>query len=901
MPLSTKAYRIATGMIALSLLVGGPAAASAAASSVSGGTPVSAAGNSFFADVKAGHWAERSIMKLALQGIIVGDKGNFRPSASVSRQDAVIMALRFMGKNKDINEDQLAVFPDAFKVSEYAKPYVVLAFKLGLLNQEEEFKIAESQSKQDWGSTPASREWIAKLMIKAAGKNDLAVELASKGSSFQDAASISKGYAGYINAGVSLGLIKGVTPQKFEPLAAVNRASAAIMFSRAQLHAPVVYPGQTEGVLTAVNGSTLVLYTDDGVRSFNLAADARFYRFDSEAALKSSANLQLYTHVQVLGGGADALYVEQTDAEQQVKSTEGTVTLVSTANNKIWITDGNDMQAFDYDSNLVVKNQEGAKLSLADLKKDSQVIVQTGTFREEPIALEITVKSSPVNKESSGTVVSAAGGALVIKTASGADETWPAGTDVVVLGWDGRAIAEGVSGLKPGDAVSYVVKDSRIVSVKVTDTSVRSATGTFSAIAGDILTYVTNGKLQSSYLADNVTLVIPGVEQPVLTDLYKDDQLELALDAAGKVTNITVKNRSLSTLTGAEILNYSQDQKALTVKGTNGKLVALQLTDKTKVELNGTLVPVTSASSLLRQGQRVTVGYSGSDAVLIRFVYQYSGTVGLLNTATKTLALSLDDGSSVTLPFDSLSVEWFGKTGAVLADVKVGMKVTAALDSNQAKAVGLKVHQNVQYKISTVDAAGKMLGLLPAAGSGITIGAGSLSLKGDDGAAIPFSAFAAGQTVNVTYAGQSPAAIRQVLVRYGKITAVSADSVTYQEFGGSSRTVSLGSGYSIIKDGVTGSSSAVLAVGDRIEVRKSADGAVVIENNGGIKRNFWKMENGQLLTKRTSLSDSNYRFTLGEQPIVTAGGQTIALDSLKDGDSVTLYVFGGKLLEVVKG
>ncbi|QJC51939.1 S-layer homology domain-containing protein [Paenibacillus albicereus] len=901
MPLSTKAYRFATGMIALSLLAGGPAAANAAASSVSGGTAAAAAAGSFFSDVKIGHWAERSIMKLALQGIIVGNQGQFRPSASVSRQEAVVMALRFMGKEKEIDASQAVVFPDSFRVNNYYKPYVVLALKLGLLSQEEEFKLADSQPKQEWGASAASREWITKLIVRAAGKQQLAQELAAKSSGFQDASAISAGYAGYVNAGVSLGLVKGVTAQKFDPVSAVNRASAATLFSRAQTLAPVSYPGETEGVLTAVSGTTATVYTDDGFRTFNLAADARFYRFDGETALKSSAELQLYTHVQVLGGGTDALYVEQTDTEQQVKSTEGTIKQIAAGQNTIWLWDGQNMIGVTYDSSLAIKSQEGAKLELADLKTDSQVIVKTDTFRDKPGALEIVVKSAPVSKEGSGTVAAAASGMLTVKTSTGADETWPGAAGLVVLGWDGRALEGGLAGLTAGDAVSYSVKDSQVVSVKVTDTTVRGASGSFSAFTGDILTYTSNGKLQSSYLADNVTLTIPGVEQPVLGDLYKDDQLELSLDAAGKVTSITVKNRSLTTLTGAEVLSYSPEQKALTVKGTNGKLAALQVTDKTRVELNGTTVPLATATGMLRQGQRVTVGYSGSDAVLIRFVYQYSGTIGLLNTATKTLALSLDDGTSATLPFDALSVDWYGKSGATIADVKVGMRVTASLDTNQAKATSLRVHQGVQYKISSVDAANKILGLQPASGSGIALSAGSLPLRGDDGATVPFASLAAGGTVNVTYAGQTPSSLTLVTVRYGVVTQVGGSSVTVQEYGGSARTIELGSGYSIVKNGAVSGSVAALAAGDRVETRKSADGAVVIEANAGVKKTFWKMENGQLLVKRASLTDNSYRFTLAEGAAVTASGQPIALGALADGDAVTLYVFGGKLLEVVKG
>lgn len=898
----SPSYHIATGMIALSLLAGGPAAAAAAASSASGGTAVSAtAQSSFFADVKPGHWAEKSIVKLALQGIIVGENGNFRPAANVSRQEAVVMALRFMGKEKEADLQQAVIFPESFKVNNYYKPYIALAIKLGLLEETAEFKTAES-AKGEWGSSPASREWLTKLIVRAAGKTSLAQELASRASAFQDGASIGAGYVGYINAAGSLGMVTGVTPTQFQPAAAVNRAQAATLFSRAQQVAPVAYPGETGGILTAINGASVSVYTDQGLQTFNLAADSRFYRFDSDASLKSSSELTLYTHVRILGGGMDALYVEQTDPDQQVKTIEGAVSRVVAAQNKIWLWVGDNPVEVQYDSSLVVKKMDGTKLGLADLTVDSQVQVKQDAFRDKPLALEVIVKSAPVSKDGSGTVAAAGNGALSLKTAAGADETWTASSSLAVIGWDGRVLEGGLSGLKAGDAVTYTVKDSVLVSVKVTTAGSASVQGKFSNISDGILTVLAGNSLQSNYLSESVTLVIPGVEQPVLGDLYKDDQLELALDAGGKVTSIKVTNRSLSTLTGAEILSYSSDQKALTVKGTNGKLAALQLSDKTKFEMNGTTLNLATAAPLLRQGQRVTVGYSGSDAMLVRVVYQYTGSVVLLNTATKTLALSLDDGSSVTLPFDTLGVEWYGRSGTGVADIKNGMRVTALLDASQTKAAALRVNQNVQYKITTVDPAAKALSLQAADGSRTTVAAGSLVLKGTDGSALAFTGFAAGQTVNVTYAGSTPTAISLVKVTYGKIAAASADSITLQEYGGSSQTLPLGSGFSIVKGGSAGSSAAALAAGDRVEVKKNADGAVVVTVNAGVAKTFWKVDAaaGQLLMRKSGVNDNDYRFAYTSSTLITAGGQPVAAESLKDGDSIVLYLFEGKLLEAAK-
>ena len=308
------------------------------------------------------------------------------------------MALRFMGKEKVIDEKQVIVFPTTFQVGAYFKPYIALAFKLGLMNEAEEFKAAEAAKGQDWGSGAASREWMTKLIVRAAGKGDVAKDLASKSPAFQDVSSISSGYAGYVNAAVSLGLVTGVTPQRFEPLTAVNRASAAVLFSRAQQLAPVAYGGETVGILTAVSSGTITIYTDKGIQTFNLASDSRFYRFDSESSLKSFGDLQLYTHVRVLGGGTDALYVEQTDPDEQVKVIEGSISKLVPAQNKLWLWVGDEPKEFIYDSSLNVKKSDGTKLSLSDLTVDSQVSIKQDAFRDKPLALRLRSNQRPLTR-----------------------------------------------------------------------------------------------------------------------------------------------------------------------------------------------------------------------------------------------------------------------------------------------------------------------------------------------------------------------------------------------------------------------------------------------------------------------------------------------------------------------
>lgn len=155
--------------------IGASAAPAAAAQSASGGA---------FSDVKVGLWAEKHIYKLAAQGIVIGNNGQFRPNDSVTQQEAVLMALRFMKTDKQADSETAVVLPDGIEADNYFKPYVVLAFKQGLLDRTAE--SASVKDKQHWGKRAASREWIAELLIRALGKTQDAQAVGAEPTGFAD-------------------------------------------------------------------------------------------------------------------------------------------------------------------------------------------------------------------------------------------------------------------------------------------------------------------------------------------------------------------------------------------------------------------------------------------------------------------------------------------------------------------------------------------------------------------------------------------------------------------------------------------------------------------------------------------------------------------------------------------
>ncbi|WP_036642850.1 S-layer homology domain-containing protein, partial [Paenibacillus durus] len=102
---------------------------------VGGVSSPSAAGTGAFSDVTSGFWAEKHIYKLAAQEIIIGNNGKFRPADPVTQQEAVLMALRFMKLDDQASGGTATALPEGFDVSNYYKPYVVLAFQRNVLDK----------------------------------------------------------------------------------------------------------------------------------------------------------------------------------------------------------------------------------------------------------------------------------------------------------------------------------------------------------------------------------------------------------------------------------------------------------------------------------------------------------------------------------------------------------------------------------------------------------------------------------------------------------------------------------------------------------------------------------------------------------------------------------------------
>ncbi|KIL34789.1 hypothetical protein SD71_17315 [Cohnella kolymensis] len=864
-----------------------------------------------FSDVKAGHWAEKHISKLALQGILKGGTGGkFNPNNAVSREEAVIIALRFMGIDDQVNSSQVIVLPSSLQIKEDYKKYLNLAFQKKLLLLEEEVALAGKEKGQAWGRSPASREWITRLLVRAVGKEADAKAMAADEASFNDHAKIDAKLVGYINAAVAAGLVKGVTAGNFDPKAAVTRATASTLFSRAESQLPVAYAGQVNGVLLSIStGQLSVLHGDGSIRDYTITPDTSIYRFDSDN-LSSLTGLKQYAEATLISNGDGSIgYVEQTSDKPKVNVHEGTLTRVSESLNRLTVLIGEDYKPFTYDPEHppVVTDSNGRSIALKDLPINVDVKVMVDTVRTEGRVVAVNVKQSVLNKTGSGTVAAwnAVSRSLQLKdSVTGATENLTVSANATIK-QNGANLA--LDQLKAGDAITYEVKTGLVTSIVITKSGQQAISGKLVTVskADKTIQFTVNDKLQAEYLADNAAVKIQGLNDATIDDLQKDDAVTLTLDANGKVNMITVTNRTVQTLNGATVAGYVADTKTLSLIDASGKARNLFIGSNVRYDLNGTSLLAEAALPMITvKGKKLNVSFSGENAVVVSIVAKYSGTVVENNTTSKTLNIMPSAGNVITLQYQTPAVEIYGQNSETYADIRAGDQVTVLLNAAQDQAATVLVQKNVQFEAVSVDTAAGKLRVKRSDGATEewTVASG-VTLQDDNGAAIGLGSITAGSLINATLQGNTAVTIKKVAVVYGRVSSVNsaAASLDILTPSGAIVTKTAGSSPLIMRDNVVLGSLTAVQPDDRVEIRKDENDRIVIQIVPALRKEVWYYDNSaRTLNVLHEMSDTNYSFALHPDVYIHQGTTALTTSNLQNGDAVSLYMLRGKVVEIAK-
>jgi hypothetical protein len=191
-----------------------------------------------FSDLK-GHWATTPIYRMAAQGVIKGDgKGNFRPEATLTKEEALALILRIAGAEQDAmvaaevqaenrptqrGEQEASVAPERF----WADGYLQVAANRGIITQLELEEIRANPNR------PAQRQEVAAWLSKALGLTAVYGINIQKVHSFTDRNEFNPAYLSAIEPLLQQNIMGGDPGGSFRPAATIKRGEMASILDRA--------------------------------------------------------------------------------------------------------------------------------------------------------------------------------------------------------------------------------------------------------------------------------------------------------------------------------------------------------------------------------------------------------------------------------------------------------------------------------------------------------------------------------------------------------------------------------------------------------------------------------------------------------------------------------------------
>lgn len=858
-----------------------------------------------FTDVVAGHWAQKAIAKLSLLQIIKGDAGRFNPASQVKQEDAVIMAIRLMGFESEVNKKSTVVFAESFKVSDYAKPYIVLAFEKGLIKREEE--MATDAVVQNWGTTKATREWVAKLVIRTISKQAEADALKQTMSAFKDHSTINPNYVGYINEAVALNIVTGFKDETFKPAGIVTRAEMAAFLSRSEAQLAKVSSKVARGILVDLTATSLKVQDDEGtIKELALTNQTAYYTYREQTAAILPRDLKLFTKVYVVEDAGKAAFVEVIDDKIQLEQLSGYfVKKYPTDKNLALMVDGY-YYTYPYSPNLKVIGADGSKLDLSDITVDTEIEIGRDTFNKNPKIQLITVKRIAINKQAQGIVqaTDTAGKTIQVKdNTTGIIETFAYNDQLTLRNAEGNQGT--ITDLHAGDVISYEIKNSAFTSIVVQKEAITSVIGTLTSISADkksIVISKADNKLAAYYIGSEYNVIIKGIQWAVIEDLEIGDKLELSLNENSEVTKFQLTGREVENFSRAKV--YFNDGKVMIFNDLQGTRHVYDITDRSKIISDGVQLPKESSTTLFTKDRMVNVLASGTRLISIELANKFDGVIQAIDITNKKITLNGADNKLMTFSYINPSVEDLFKSTIQLSDVKVGQQVQLILDSSQDKVTSIKMLHTEVMDLVEKDAVNRKVKIRTNVGTiqQFTLDA-TTPLYRNNKELATWNDLIVGEPMIASFAGTKVQSIQVLDTVRGKVVSVEGamGRIMVKNNAGKTQVVEAGSKFSIIREGVSSTSLTSVLPNDRIVSYIDSNGTMIINVYTTMQKTVWNWNavSNVMTLKRSSL-DAAYQYPVASNIYVHQGEQTILLTQLKEDDLVTIVLHQGQIIEIEK-
>jgi hypothetical protein len=561
-------------------------------------------------------------------------------------------------------------------------------------------------------------------------------------------------------------------------------------------------------------------------------------------------------------------------------------------------------------SNVTATDANGRGLSLNSIPAGSLIELKWNLLIPNSKITQIIVKQVPISKTAEGTIMSIQKEQNTItfqEATTGTNETYPLGAIVPVKLAD--ETASDVSKLRVGDVVAYDIKANQITGISIRKQAdvTNAVQGTLMSISDDKKSMTINiaGKSLGAYfIAENAIVNIDGLTNAGLYDIVVGDELKLEL-LNERIVKVNVTNRSIKQMAFANIINYDADSKLLTGTYENGDPFAFKLTDTTLIKYNYRTVALDSFASEFQKGTKIDLTVSKDKVLNITRSELLEGTVTQVSASTNEIGLRTVSGQNITFRVpDGIGVSFWANGYGKLSDLKVGELISARLDSSQLQIVQVSVKKSAVYKILMANPDTRQVNAEDENGSLFTfkIDTNDMIINANGGSH-NFSDILQDDYLKVSYTGNLITSATILQTVRGKISSIDTTegTVTIQDLSNSVKVVPVGQKFVIKQGGVSSATLTNLKPDDRVELISDPSEKSIITVATASKRTVSSYDSvlNQLVFKPTANGDrTNYNFYA--KAYFHKGMNIVAPNAFVDGEEVTIYTLGTKIIEVEK-
>ena len=758
---------------------------------------------SSFPDVADDHWAIQNLDRMSARGVLGGyEDGTARPDIPVTQLQAVIMAARMMGIDKQTaNVAQGTYIPFGYPDWAGAYEISVVAYENGLIDASDYSHDAV-----------ASREWVAKLLIKAMGQENSINMASADNLNFNDNYNIGVNYLNYVKRANQLGLIGGYPDNTFQPKKTVTRAEMVCFLARAENQMQVKADNLVIGKVQKVNGVNIVLVGNDGI-SHNLYATTNSRMYNASGQSIGVSGITVGSEVYAITKNALLNYLELTDGNiGQLKAANimGEITAIVSDKKTLIITDKEDkLNTVVVDKDTVIQTDDGKTLAFETLAVNDVVEISADS---DQIANKIVVVVAE-SDQSSGVIynVDEVNRLIIIEEKTGL-RTYKMSNNISVS--ISGMLSATISSLKEGDEANYTVFDGVMTAIAVSgNTKTYGGNGTFKSLDAEnrIINYTDgNGNLKADYYNASTVVVFADGETGTLSDLQNGDSLQINVQS-GIISEIKVQNRKASDGLKGRVYAIDRTNNVLTLEDENGKKTSYDIADSVKVTIYGELASLTS----IIKDMKVELTLVNNKIMKINANDRIEGVVTAINNSNYKITVKTDE-TTETYDVDeaSLTVYEYNTISYRLNTVSVGDMVSMKLVNDEVNQIYVVSKQDMTVVgvysnyLKVADSSGKEQTLYTSAVNIIVDG-----VSGQDINQISF-----GDTIIATYMGDKLTEIECTREIKGQITAVNSTTkiVTVKTYGNKVYNVSFGDNCYVLKNGTNSSSITAMVPGDRV-------------------------------------------------------------------------------------